>query len=190
MEATTIYLVRHAHADWQDDESRPLSEAGRKAAHVVSTLLSALPIMAIYSSPARRAVETVAPLADHLGIRPELMHDLRERELPVVPRGDFDRVVADAWRSPEIAAPGAESNVDAQRRGLAAVRSILTRHVGERVVVSTHGNLLALILNGFDSAFGYDFWRRLSFPDVYRLEFDGTAMTRVECMWEHAPDLI
>jgi len=190
MGATTIYLVRHAHADWQDDESRPLSKAGLKAAQVVGSLLAALPITAIYSSPARRAVETVAPLADRLGIRPELMHDLRERELPALPGSEFDRAVADAWRSPETATTGAESNVDAQSRGLAAVRSILTRHGGERVVVSTHGNLLALILNGFDSAFGYDFWRRLSFPDVYRLEFEGTAMTRVECLWKHAPDVI
>jgi broad specificity phosphatase PhoE len=184
MRATTIYLVRHAHADWQHDEARPLSEAGLKASQVVSTLLSALPITAIYSSPARRSVETVTPLADRLRIRPELVHDLRERELPVAPSGEFDRIVADTWRSPESATAGAESNVNAQSRGLAAVRSILTRHVGQHVVVSTHGTLLALILNGLDSAFGYDFWRRLSSPDVFRLEFEGTAMTRVERIWD------
>ena len=53
-------------------------------------------------------------------------------------------------------------------------------------MVATHGNLLALILNGLDSAFGYDFWRQLSFPDVYRLEFEGTALTRVERIWDRA----
>jgi 2,3-bisphosphoglycerate-dependent phosphoglycerate mutase len=53
-------------------------------------------------------------------------------------------------------------------------------------VVSTHGNLLALILNGLDSAFGYDFWWQLSFPDIYRLTFEGTAMTRVERIWDQA----
>jgi broad specificity phosphatase PhoE len=186
MGATTIYLVRHAHADWQHDEPRPLSEAGLKAAQVVGTLLSAFPITAIYSSPARRAVETVTPLADRLGIGPELMHDLRERELPIVRSGEFERIVLDAWRSPQSATAGAESNVKAQTRGLAAVRSILARNVGQHVVVSTHGNLLALILNALDSAFGYDFWRRLSCPDVYRLEFEGSALTRVERIWDRA----
>jgi 2,3-bisphosphoglycerate-dependent phosphoglycerate mutase len=53
-------------------------------------------------------------------------------------------------------------------------------------VVSTHGNLLALIINGLDSTFGYDFWRQLSFPDVYRLEFEGTALLRVQRIWEPA----
>ena len=186
MGATTLYLVRHAHTDWQRDEARPLSEAGLKASQVVGTLLSPLPIAAIYSSPVRRSVETVTPLADRLGIRLELMQDLCERELPVVPSGEFDRIVADTWRSPESATAGAESNVKAQTRGLAAVRRILNRHVGQHVVASTHGNLLALILNGLDSAFGYDFWCRLSFPDVYRLEFEGTAMTRVERIWDWA----
>ena len=186
MGATTIYLVRHAHADWQRDEARPLSEAGLEASHLLGMLLSAVPITAIYSSPARRAVETVTHLADRLGIRPERMHDLRERELPVVPSGEFDRIVSDAWHSPESAVVGAESNVKAQTRGLAAVQRILTRHVGQHVVVSTHGNLLALIINGLDSAVGYDFWRRLSFPDVYRLEFEGSAMTRFERIWDWA----
>ena len=129
--------------------------------------------------PRRRGVKTIE-------VDEELMQDLRERELPVVPSGEFDRIVADTWRSPESATAGAESNVKAQTRGLAAVRRILNRHVGQHVVASTHGNLLALILNGLDSAFGYDFWCRLSFPDVYRLEFEGTAMTRVERIWDRA----
>jgi hypothetical protein len=39
-----------------------------------------------------------------------------------------------------------------------------------------------------DPAFGYDFWRTLSFPDVYRLEFEGTALVRAERVWEQAAD--
>jgi 2,3-bisphosphoglycerate-dependent phosphoglycerate mutase len=101
-----------------------------------------------------------------------------------LPASEFERVVAETWRSPEIARAGGESNVEAQTRGLAAVRNIVTRHTGHHVVVSTHGNLLALILNGLDSTFGYQFWRRLSFPDVYRLDFEGTVMIRVERIWK------
>ena len=50
-------------------------------------------------------------------------------------------------------------------------------------MVATHGTLLALILNGLDPAFGFDFWRRLSFPDVYQLEFDGPVLSRVQRVW-------
>jgi 2,3-bisphosphoglycerate-dependent phosphoglycerate mutase len=52
------------------------------------------------------------------------------------------------------------------------------------VVLATHGTLLALVLNGLDAAFGYDFWRRLTFPDAYRLDLDGSALLRVERLWE------
>jgi 2,3-bisphosphoglycerate-dependent phosphoglycerate mutase len=181
---TTIYLVRHAHADWRDDEARQLSESGQVAAQVVADLLSALPITTLYSSPHRRSIETAAPLATRLGIGLELMRDLRERELPVVPPGEFNRAVEETWHSPASAVAGGESNRDAQTRGLAAVRSILTQHLGQHVVVCTHGTLLTLILNGLDSTFGYEFWRRLSFPDVYQVEFEGLTLARVQRIWE------
>ena len=181
---TTLYLVRHAHADWRDDEARQLSESGQAASQVVADLLSALPITAVYSSPHRRSIETAAPLATRLGIGLELLRDLRERELPVVPPEEFNRAVEETWRSPASAVAGGESNRDAQTRGLAAVRGILTQHPGQHVVVSTHGTLLTLILNGLDSTFGYEFWRRLSFPDVYRVEFEGLRLARVQRIWD------
>jgi hypothetical protein len=68
---TTIYLIRHAHAEWREDEGRPLSSDGVNAAHVVAERLSGRPIAAVYTSPSRRSVETVEPLARCLGLRPE-----------------------------------------------------------------------------------------------------------------------
>jgi len=49
-------------------------------------------------------------------------------------------------------------------------------------VAGTHGNLLALVLNVFDARVGFDFWRSLEFPDVYRLDLDrsgGGAIRRL-----------
>jgi 2,3-bisphosphoglycerate-dependent phosphoglycerate mutase len=145
-----------------------------------------MPIAAIYSSPAQRSIETVDPLAQRLGIRVDVVPELRERELPVVPAGDFERVVRESWRVPTDAVAGGESNATAQARGLAAVRQFIARHAGQHLVVATHGNLLALILNGFDPTFGYEFWRALSFPDVYELEFEATALIGVRRIWEKA----
>lgn len=186
MTTTKVYLVRHAHADWQPDEARPLSESGRKAAKTVAALLSALPISAIYSSPARRSVETVEQLADRLGLHTQLVPDLREREMPVVPAADFERVVMVSWSDPASAMAGGESSAGAQARGLNAIRRFVTQRVGEHLVLATHGNLLALILNGFDASFGYEFWRQQSFPDIYELEFEGTALIRVQRIWKQA----
>jgi 2,3-bisphosphoglycerate-dependent phosphoglycerate mutase len=181
---TTIYLIRHAHALWRQDESRSLSEAGSKAAAIVADRLSSRPIVAVYTSPSMRSVETVEPLATRLGLRLEPIPDLRERELPAVPQDKFGALVRQAWSFPNEAPGGGESNVRAQARGLAVVQTVLARHVGSQVVVGTHGNLLALILNGLDSGYAYDFWRGLSFPDIYKLEFDGSRLHDVERLWD------
>jgi 2,3-bisphosphoglycerate-dependent phosphoglycerate mutase len=183
---TTLYLVRHAHADWEPDEARPLSEAGRSAARTVNELLSEFPITAIYSSPARRSIETISDLAKRVGLCPTVVPDLRERALAPIPAGDFERVVQESWNAPTIAAAGGESNSAAQTRALAVVRQLVIRHAGQHLVVATHGNLLALILNGLDPAFGYAFWRQLSLPDVYELQLDGVTMVSVRRIWKQA----
>ena len=184
MATTTLYLVRHAHADWEPDEARPVSEAGRSAARTVTELLSAFPIIATYSSPARRSIETISGLVERVGLCPTVVPDLRQRELPAIPAGDFERVVLESWNAPTIAAAGGESNGMAQTRALAVVRQLVIRHAGQHLVIATHGSLLALILNGFDPTFGYEFWRQLSFPDVYELQLDGVTMVSVRRVWK------
>jgi 2,3-bisphosphoglycerate-dependent phosphoglycerate mutase len=53
-------------------------------------------------------------------------------------------------------------------------------------VLATHGNLLALVLNALDPRFGYEFWRQLSFPDLYQLMFDGSDLRDVAHLWDAA----
>jgi broad specificity phosphatase PhoE len=183
---TAIYLVRHAHAEWRDDDQRPLSNAGIEAARVVADSLASRPIAAVYTSPSRRSVETVEPLASRLRLHPEVVPDLRERELPPVPPGDFEALIREAWVRPADAPRGGESNVRAQARGLAVLRTVLARHAGSQAVLGTHGNLLALVLNALDPTCAYEFWCRLSLPDIYQMSFDGTEYRGVERLWDGA----
>jgi len=80
----SLILVRHAEAPWSPDEARALSPSGRAAAERLAEQLCGLEIDAIYSSPYRRAVETVEPLAKRLRVPIQEIADLRERTL-----GDF-----------------------------------------------------------------------------------------------------
>ena len=183
---TTLYLVRHAHANWSADDGRPLSERGRASATILGELLSRSPVAAIYSSPARRALETVGLLAHHFRVEPVIVADLRERELVVAPGMDFEAVVQEAWRAPASARAGNESNDTAQARGLAAIRRILEEQTGRHSVVATHGNLLTLVLNGLKPTFGFEFWRNLTFPDVYELRFQRASLVNVRRIWNEA----
>jgi 2,3-bisphosphoglycerate-dependent phosphoglycerate mutase len=180
---TTVYLVRHAHAAWEPSEERPLSEAGRERATALVSGFGTAALSAIYSSPARRALETIRPLADARGLRPEIVPELRERELLVHPGATFEATVEAAWRSPEVGVGGSESNRAAAARGLRVLERVLAAHPEEGVVLSTHGNLLALILQSLDSSHGYETWRAMTFPDVYRLVFDGAKLLHVERGW-------
>lgn len=183
---TTLFLVRHAHADWNSDDGRPLSQRGRASAAVLADLLARSPIGAIYSSPARRAVETIEPLTSRLRLEPVIVADLRERELVVDPGMDFESAVQAAWLAPAAAGFGSESNDAAQARGLTVIRRIMDEQKGRYTVVATHGNLLALILHGFRPSFGFEFWRSLTFPDVYELRFQKAALVNVRRIWDEA----
>jgi len=186
--ATIVYLVRHAHARWEASEERPLSDQGRAAAADLAGWFGSTPIAAIYSSPARRAIETIQPLADARGILPRIVPDLRERELVVGLGTTFEAAVEAAWRSPATGSGGTESNRAAAARGIRALQEIVSAHRDQCVVVSTHGNLLALMLNSLDSSYGYETWRALTFPDVYRLDFLEGAPTHVERVWGQRPN--
>lgn len=177
---TSLYLIRHAHANWTTDENRPLSEAGYASARALCEQLADYAITAIYSSPHRRVVETVAPLAERLGLEPRLIPDLRERELPPVGADEFERVVEETWRKPETSVRGGEPNAVARARGMAVMRDLIARHNDDHIVVSTHGTLLALILNGFDQKYSYGFWQTFSFPEVCRIVTDGHTLRELQ----------
>ncbi len=41
--------------------------------------------------------------------------------------------------------------------------------MADHIVFSTHGNLLALILQYYDSSIDFTFWKSLTIPDIYAL---------------------
>jgi len=78
-----IFLVRHAHAGsrsaWEDpDDERPLSDRGVLQAKLLAERMAAVGATAVVSSPYRRCVQTVEPLAALLGVSVETTEDLAE----------------------------------------------------------------------------------------------------------------
>lgn len=69
----TLFVVRHAHAgqrsEWiGDDRLRPLSLRGETQSRGIAAMLESCAPRRVVSSPARRCVQTVAPLAEALGL--------------------------------------------------------------------------------------------------------------------------
>jgi 2,3-bisphosphoglycerate-dependent phosphoglycerate mutase len=169
MEPTRFLLIRHAESPWSEDDARPLSAAGRRAAEALPERLEGFAIDAIYSSPHRRALETAAPLAERRGLPIAELADLRERTLGAPPSGGFAEGMAAGWADFDLVHPGGESSRSAQRRVLGVVSALAGRHPSRTIALATHGNLLALLLHAFDPRVGLAFWRSLEFPDVFEL---------------------
>ncbi len=69
----TVWLVRHAAAGdrsaWQeDDRTRPITKRGQKQAEAISSMLAPHGVDAVFSSPYVRCRQTVAPLAESVGL--------------------------------------------------------------------------------------------------------------------------
>jgi len=179
-----VHLVRHGHAIWTPDEDRVLSPEGRAGAERVATLLAGEPISAVYASTMRRAIQTVEPLARSLGLPVTALDDLRERRLSGEPVDDHGAAVAWCWTNPEVALPGGESNYAARRRGVAVVTDLAGRHKGQVIVVGSHGNLLALILQHWFPSVDHAFWSRLTMPDIYTLTLREEGPPELARLWD------
>jgi 2,3-bisphosphoglycerate-dependent phosphoglycerate mutase len=179
-------LVRHAHAEWTPDENRPLSAQGLEDANRVANILYRHPVNAIYSSPAQRARQTITPLAEQLGLPIHIEPDLQERKLGNGVFEDFFEAVETTWRDPSFAHPGGESSITAQQRGIVVVERLVERHPIEPIVLSTHGNLMALILQAFDPTIDFMFWKSLTMPDIYKLNIEQSGKGIIQRLWHEA----
>ncbi|MFK5709928.1 MULTISPECIES: histidine phosphatase family protein [Lysinibacillus] len=182
---TEIYFVRHAHAHYSEDEyHRPLSAQGQRDAECVTNLLKHHRIDAVYASPYRRAIQTVEGIAQARHLPVQTIDALKERQLATGKLEDFHAAVQRVWQEPSFAWAGGESNQQAMARAIPSLRNILLTHPQESVVIGTHGNIMALMMQYFDAQYDYAFWQTLSMPDIYRLAFQGLSLQEVTRVWQ------
>ncbi|AEI38978.1 histidine phosphatase family protein [Paenibacillus mucilaginosus] len=190
---TTVYFVRHADSPYsaERERERGLSAAGEEAARRAALLLEDEGIGFLVSSPYRRAVLTLQPLADRLGLPVAEEEDLRERKLSAEPlfpsREAFFEAKRSLFADPQLRYPGGESSEEARQRGTAVLRGLLLRHRGSRLALGTHGDIMTLMLGAWDPAYGFRFWQSTSMPDIYKAEFmedaAGPCLYAVTRLW-------
>ena len=169
---TSIYLIRHAqshpstrlhYSEW------PLSAVGRIQAEKLGDLLEPLGIEVLFSSPFARCLRTVQPFAGKAGFDVVVKEDLRERLVAKEIVRDFQEISRRSWDDFDFALPGCESSLVAQQRFVAAVKDIFAGYPHKTIGISTHGNVIGLLLNHIDRAFGREQADGLKNPDVVRV---------------------
>lgn len=155
-----IFLVRHGHSTGNEHDlvtghyDCDLSETGRRQAELVSDyIFNNIRVDAIYSSDLCRAVNTVLPLAQRLG-----MQIMTERELRELSAGEWEGLSFEetsrryptefrAWVDKvKGAGPvGGESWESLFDRVTRRLGEIVAESEGKSIVISTHGGVMKVL---------------------------------------------
>ena len=162
--STELLLVRHGESEAlvpgrpfprvEGHGDPALARRGQRQAELLAERLAGHAIDAIYVTILQRTVQTAAPLAARLGIEPRVERDLREVHLGEW-EGELYRqrvaeghplalkmLVEQRWD----VVPGAESPESLRDRVRGALERIVAAHPDQRVVVVSHGGVIAEIL--------------------------------------------
>lgn len=157
MNRTQLIMVRHGQTQWnlklirQGHLDSPLTEMGLAQAKALGERLARETFSALYSSDLGRAVQTAQMIAAATGH--EIVTDprLRERHLGIFQGLNGDELkekYPEEYRlhrtmGPSYVIPGGESMRQQVERNVAYFNEIAEKHLGETIVVVTHGGVLS-----------------------------------------------
>ncbi|WP_149427438.1 histidine phosphatase family protein [Exiguobacterium acetylicum] len=180
----TIYFVRHCESiKTGSDRGRGLTDAGQEQAQELVAFFQALPIDAIYSSPMQRAMDSVRPLAEQRDLRiyeaafqERRFQETDERLSPE----RIEELLKRSFQNDDYAQSGGESNQIARNRVLVAIDHLRKTHPHHRVVVATHGLVLALVLEHYTGRPANEWLGAMASPAIHQLTFDASGKTSHE----------
>ncbi|QOR65382.1 histidine phosphatase family protein [Cytobacillus suaedae] len=176
----TLYFIRHCSAEGQPFEAK-LTEEGREQAQQLERFFADKPIDFIISSPYVRAVQSIELLASSRQLNIETDERLGERVLCSGVLEDWLEKLRLSFEDLDLFCEGGESSNQAINRSTEVIDELLMSDKDNIIVVS-HGNLTTLMLKTFDNRFGFEEWKSMSNPDVYKVVIQGKDTT-VKRIW-------
>lgn len=186
---TYIYLVRHGESPKTEgnERTRGLTAKGLSDANRVTEILQDEGIDIFISSPYRRAILTIDGLAKKLGKDILVCEDLRELVFvggdKIIPDQELYPLVKRMFSEPDLLQPAGESISICRERSMKALKEILNKNNGNKIVIGIHGLIMTLMLSHFDENYGYDFLFNTSKPDIYRMEFENDKCLEIKRCW-------
>ncbi len=182
-----IYLIRHCEAEGQPAEA-PLTEKGLKQAISLSEFFRGIPINRIISSPYKRAIQSIEPLAMANNLEIETNELLTERVLSTQNLSDWLEKLSATFDDLELKFEGGESSNEAMKRIVSVMEEVLNGETQSTIIV-THGNLLSLLLNHYNQQFGFEDWKGLRNPDVFLLKIENETIQYERLLMESSQHL-
>lgn len=180
---TTIYFIRHAEPNYKnhDDLTRELSQKGMKDRELVTSFLSDKKVDLVFSSPFKRAIDTVKHFADSKGLEIQTIDDFRERKVDSGWIEDFNAFCKAQWADFDYKLSDGETLNEVQKRNIAALNNLLKEHPEKTMVVGSHGTALSTIINYYDKTFGYAEFQEIRglMPWVVKFVFEGSDCVEI-----------
>lgn len=189
-----IYFVRHAKPDFSvhDDLTRPLTDKGIIDSKNICEFLKEKSINKIYSSPYKRAIDTIKELAQNLNIKIEVVDDFRERKISNIWIEDFNKFSKSQWENFEYKLNDGESLNEVQYRNIKALHKILNENSNQNIVIGTHGTALSTIINYYDKTFDYLSFTKIKdiMPFIVCMEFEKTNVLNIDYILEDSDSIL
>jgi len=183
---TTVYFIRHCMSDVSecDTMKRPLTERGMADRLSVTRFLVDKHISAVFSSPYKRATDSISDFTSKAGLKIQIIDEFRERECDSDwdKKNDFYTLFQRQWANFDYTISDGESLRTVQNRNIQALSNILNQNIGENIVIGTHGLALSTIINYYDKSYGYeDFVKMLPIcPYAVKMVFDGLRCIEIK----------
>ncbi len=181
---TNVYFVRHAAPNYgnHDDLTRELSAQGLKDRRLVTSFLQDKEIDAIFSSPYKRAVDTIKEFADSRHMEIQLVDDFRERKIESGWIEDFDGFCKKQWADFDFKLSDGESLREVQERNIRALFRILKTHRDKNIVIGSHGTALSTVIHYFAPTFGCGEFYQIKnlMPWIVRFSFEECRCSEME----------
>jgi probable phosphoglycerate mutase len=158
---TTLFLVRHAAHDLIGRvlcgrmAGVRLGTEGRRQAERLAERLARERVAAVYTSPLERARETAGPIADRLGLVPEVAEAITDVEYGEWSGKRFEELDRDprwsAWNEAKSTyrPPGGETVLDVQHRAVGHVERVVAAHPEGGAVLVSHCDVIKAVLAYF-----------------------------------------
>jgi 2,3-bisphosphoglycerate-dependent phosphoglycerate mutase len=175
---TTVYFVRHAESDNTDLDSpnRKLTAKGYADRRLVTEFLQDKEIDFVFSSPYRRAIDTLSDFCDSYGFSITTVDAFREHVSLPTRLNDPERYLyyKELWENFDYSKSTTESFAALQHRNVMALNSILQQYRNMNIVIGTHGIAVSTIVGYYNKHYDYDdLWDMIyRLPWVVKMEFN------------------
>ncbi|MGY2726429.1 histidine phosphatase family protein [Thermostichus sp. OS-CIW-26] len=155
-----LYLLRHGETPYSRSGSfcgaldPDLTPEGKQMAEAFAAAYAGIPWQALYVSPMRRALATLSPLAEKVGLEMQIREGLREihygewegkthaEAQEAYPEAYWRWMTEPAWNAP----PGGETAVQIANRAMPVVAEIQEKWTGGHVLIVSHKATIRVIL--------------------------------------------